>query len=356
MKKVFSLATLLTVAVAIWAQTPVITFEKTTHDFGKINEIDGRVTTVFSFKNEGMVPLVLSEVRASCGCTTPKWTREPVEPGQTGAITVTYNPNGRPGRFQKTITVTSNADPSVSKLYIKGEVIPKSATPVDRYSVKIGGLGLKANKVDFGQILNTATANRTIEYANQGKDTLVLECLSDNAFVYASGHASQKVATILPGTKGELQVAFFADQCPLYGSVKSEITLVINGQKMEQKIQVTADVQEDFSALSPEQMAAAPIVDVNSELNLGTFVAGKRQKASFNIANAGQNALMVRRIINENDKLNILASKAVKSGKKGAQKIDMKPMEKGNYSSEITIITNDPKNPVRKVTLHWTIE
>ena len=76
---------------------------------GKINEADGRVTTVFEFTNEGMVPLVLTNVRASCGCTTPKWTREPIEPGQKGNITVTYNPNGRPGRFQKTVTITSNA-------------------------------------------------------------------------------------------------------------------------------------------------------------------------------------------------------------------------------------------------------
>lgn len=102
------LAALLINIVAM-AQEPVMTFDKTTHDFGKINEADGRVTTVFEFKNEGMTPLVLTNVRASCGCTTPKWTREPVEPGTTGQITVTYNPNGRPGRFQKTITITSNA-------------------------------------------------------------------------------------------------------------------------------------------------------------------------------------------------------------------------------------------------------
>lgn len=63
------LAALLINIVAM-AQEPVMTFDKTTHDFGKINEADGRVTTVFEFKNEGMTPLVLTNVRASCGCTT----------------------------------------------------------------------------------------------------------------------------------------------------------------------------------------------------------------------------------------------------------------------------------------------
>ena len=72
MKKLFSFAATLLFAMVAMGQNPVITFDKTTHDFGKINEADGRVTTVFTFKNEGIAPLVLSNVRASCGCTTPK--------------------------------------------------------------------------------------------------------------------------------------------------------------------------------------------------------------------------------------------------------------------------------------------
>ena len=87
MKKIFTiLCTALFAFMTINAQQPVITFEKTSHDFGKINEADGRVSTVFTFKNEGMSPLILSNVRASCGCTTPVWPREPIEPGQTGRI------------------------------------------------------------------------------------------------------------------------------------------------------------------------------------------------------------------------------------------------------------------------------
>ena len=129
MKKIFTVMASMLMAATMMAQEPVITFEKTTHDFGKINEADGRVTTVFNFKNEGMTPLVLSNVRASCGCTTPKWNREPIEPGATGAITVTYNPNGRPGKFSKTVTITSNAKEATTRVYIKGEVIPKPAQP-----------------------------------------------------------------------------------------------------------------------------------------------------------------------------------------------------------------------------------
>ena len=68
MKRLLNIAAFVCMTMLAFGQTPVITFQKTTHDFGKINEADGRVTPVFEFKNEGMTPLVLSNVRASCGC------------------------------------------------------------------------------------------------------------------------------------------------------------------------------------------------------------------------------------------------------------------------------------------------
>ena len=118
-----SIIALLLLCLAINAQEIQFTKGKE-YNFGNIPELAGRVTTVFEFVNTGNAPLILSNVRTSCGCATPTWTNTPIEPGQKGTISVSYNPNGRPGRFQKTITVTTNATEPVEKLYIKGEVIP----------------------------------------------------------------------------------------------------------------------------------------------------------------------------------------------------------------------------------------
>ena len=170
MKKIFSTLCMALAAVAVFAQDPVITFEKTEHDFGKINEADGRVSVVFEFKNEGMSPLVLSNVRASCGCTTPTWTKEPVEPGQKGSITVTYNPNGRPGRFQKTVTITSNASEPTTKVFIKGEVIPKPAKPVNKYTIAVGALNMKSLVLDLGTIKKGESKTGEMEYTNLTKE------------------------------------------------------------------------------------------------------------------------------------------------------------------------------------------
>jgi hypothetical protein len=100
----------------------VITVDRLVHDFGTIGEDAGNVSAVFVITNNTDVPIVLTNVRASCGCTTPNWTKEPIEPGKTGEVTATYSPKGRPGPFDKTITITTNGDPERLVVHIKGIV------------------------------------------------------------------------------------------------------------------------------------------------------------------------------------------------------------------------------------------
>ena len=100
-----------------------IIFESITHDYGTIVQgSDG--TCTFSFTNKGKAPIVLNDVKASCGCTVPEWTRTPVAPKQKGTIKVTYNTNNV-GAFTKSITVNSNAKNSPVVLTIKGIVTAK---------------------------------------------------------------------------------------------------------------------------------------------------------------------------------------------------------------------------------------
>ena len=112
MKKAFLIPLLVIIPlIAIDAQTKVasMSFEKEAHDFGKIKEADGPVTVNFEFTNTGSQPLIIKQVHASCGCTSPNWSKQPVLPGKSGFIGATYNPKSRPGPFSKTVTVTSNA-------------------------------------------------------------------------------------------------------------------------------------------------------------------------------------------------------------------------------------------------------
>lgn len=106
-------------------KAPKVTFEKSVHDFGKVAESAGSVSCEFVFKNIGTAPFIIQRVQASCGCTTPDYTNEPVLPGKEGKIKVTYSTTGRPGIINKDITVFSNVPDSIYRLNIKGEVIRK---------------------------------------------------------------------------------------------------------------------------------------------------------------------------------------------------------------------------------------
>lgn len=98
-----------------------ITFDTLRHDFGKFSKLDPIVKCAFTFKNTGTAPLVIHQAFASCGCTVPTYTKEPVKPGETGIIDITYNGTDKfPGHFSKTVTIRSNAINEVVRLVIEG--------------------------------------------------------------------------------------------------------------------------------------------------------------------------------------------------------------------------------------------
>lgn len=359
MKKILSTLCMALAAVAMMAQQPVITFEKTEHDFGKINEADGRVSTVFTFKNEGMAPLVLSNVRASCGCTTPTWTREPIEPGQTGSITVTYNPNGRPGRFQKTVTITSNASEATKKVYIKGEVIPKQAKPSNQMHMIVGDLRMKTKTLNMGVIKKGEVGKGELEYTNVAKEEHAVDLFVNPADAYLINQAT--LSPIKTDEVGKFVFALDTKKTKLYGPVVVNAYVVIDGKKElseDYMLTIAATVEEDFSQMSQEDRMQAPILEVENTIDLGTVVSGKTLKHALPIKNSGVNPLEIRRAYSTDSKVVLKPCKAVKSGKKGNIGIEINTDGKkpGKYSREIVLITNDYKQPSKKINVIWTIE
>lgn len=100
-----------------------IKFDTLRHNFGKFSKNDPIVKCSFKFTNTGTAPLVIHQAFASCGCTVPTFTKEPIKPGEKGVIDVTYNGTDKfPGHFQKTITIRSNAISEVTRLIIEGDM------------------------------------------------------------------------------------------------------------------------------------------------------------------------------------------------------------------------------------------
>lgn len=102
---------------------PVMTFTKTEHDFGDINPGDV-VKHTFEFTNTGKTPLLIENAQAACGCTTPSWTKEPVQPGGKGTIEVQFDSHGKSGIQNKQVTVQANTTPSINQISIKTNILP----------------------------------------------------------------------------------------------------------------------------------------------------------------------------------------------------------------------------------------
>ena len=101
----------------------VISIPVKEYNFGTIKEGEGKVSHVFEIKNTGTAPLVLTRVMSSCGCTVPSYSKEPIAPGKSSKITVTYDPAGRVYPFVKTVSIYSNGKEGPEVITIKGEVV-----------------------------------------------------------------------------------------------------------------------------------------------------------------------------------------------------------------------------------------
>jgi hypothetical protein len=111
-------------AVNFVVPAPVFKWTAVEHDFGKIKQ-GVPVTYEFTFTNTGEVPLIISTVQASCGCTVTEYTKQPIEAGQKGYVKATYNA-ANTGQFTKTVTVNANTEDGIAKLTIKGEVVTQA--------------------------------------------------------------------------------------------------------------------------------------------------------------------------------------------------------------------------------------
>jgi hypothetical protein len=346
----------LTYAVGAVAQgAPEISFEKLVHDFGTFPEESGKVSCTFEFTNTGSADLVLQKVKASCGCTTPEWTKTPIKPGEKGNVTATYNASGRPGNFTKTITVTTNAGDK--RLTIKGEVVPKAAKVEDQYPVNMNGLRIKKQHVYLNNIKYPANSRtERIAVVNDTKEDMTVSFKNVPSYIVVKAIPEKLKA----GEKGTIDVTMETKSSNVWGSFSQDFNVLVNGKGAEDKanvISVHGNVVEDFSALTPEEKAQAPVLKVANVVNLGTLKANTKKNLKFSFNNAGKGSLYVRSISSDSKAIEITApSKPIKAGKKEDVKfsIDTKGLVPGKFSYRVTMITNDPNNSV--VTLQLTGE
>lgn len=340
-----------TIAILIFISAPQtiiaqpladIQFEKMDYNFGKIKEDGGSAIYNFKFTNTGKVPLVIQGVEASCGCTTPEWSKEPILPGKTGFIKVSYNPDLRPGVFTKSITVNANIPKNAIVLTIAGEVIPKIMKTENLFPIDFGSIRLTSSELSFVKIKNNEIKTDTIQFYNQGTSPVKVN------FKIIPPHITIKTfpAVIQPKSKGYFLITFDAAKTPGYGFITNRIYLSFNDKdKFDNAIKVSAIVEEDFSKLSASDLANAPQIEYNSRtFDFGEIPEGKKVEYTFKITNKGKKALIIRNVTASCDcTTGQPASNTIQPGGETTMKVTFDSREKvGRQNKIITVISNDP--------------
>ena len=349
-KTVFSLLTFLIAGTTIlFAQQKKshISFNHTSHDYGTIQEAKGKANYKFSFTNTGGEPLVLTNVKASCGCTSPTWTKEPIAPGAKGFVAVAFDPKNRPGKFHKTITVTTNADNPTTVLRISGNVIARPKTRKDIFPIDMGVLRLKTNHLSFGKITNKDVITKDIEIVNTGTEPIKVSLRR------APAHLKYQITpeTLKPDEEGKIVITYDAAAKKDWGFLSDRPFVVINDnydpKNRKNQISVSADIREDFSKLTEEQKANAAKIEFDKKtFNFGTIEQGESVHHTFDFKNVGKSDLIIRKtkascgctVVNIKDKV-------IKPGESSAFKATFNSRgKKGKQNKVITVITNDPEN------------
>lgn len=332
-----------------------IAFEKLQHDYGTFKEEVGVQTYSFNFKNEGTVPLILNNVQASCGCTTPEWTRQPIPPGAKGLIKVSYDPKNRPGVFNKTINVSSNAENGVVVLSILGNVSPRARTVEENFPTQIGPLRAKTNHVAWTQIKENQVKKDSTEVINYSDKDVEL------SFKTPPPHLSAviKPSTLAPKQKGYIVVTFDASKIKTYGFVMHRLYLNVDGRDdYKNSIAVSTTLEEDFSKLTSSELAAAPVAKYDAQsFDFGDIKPGSKVEHTFSLKNAGRKELLIRNVKSSCGCTAVSPSKNIVAAN---ESLPLKVVfdsagKSGRQNKTITVITNDPKNPTTTLRISTNI-
>ncbi len=328
---------------------PTVAFSAADHDFGTIREADGIVSFEFEYTNTGKVPLIVQQVRATCGCTTPEWTKEPVVPGQRGYIKVNFDPKNRPGPFNKTITVTSNAEPAVNTLTIRGTVIPAQQSNLAGslgYKYAIGDLMLQNVHVSFGDVMMGRDDTASIDIVNSSSSRAVRP-----GFLKIPDHITVRFVpeSIPPQEMGKIIFTFSSTRRNDWDYLVDRLFLTINGELLPNNlISLTANVKEDFSAMTAGEFSGSPVAvfDTNT-FDFGTIQVNTMVEHDFVLTNRGKTDLMIRKVNASCGCTAVQPSKTlVAPGESTVIKVQYNTQGRsGADKKAITVITNDPRRP-----------
>lgn len=318
----------------------IIDFNETEFDFGKIQELEGAVHHRFIFVNKGDIPLIISSVKTSCGCTSPKWSKEPVLPQKEGYIDVTFDPRDRPGSFTKSITVTSNDLNFGTNLYISGTVIERNDNIAGQYPYKYFDLRMSSTSINFSNVYKEKKATSQINIYNPSKADLLVEFPKKNR-PEGIEISSEKIS-LKPSEQKTVKFTYNCSASKVWDYVSFEIPMTVN--TYDYSLHARAFICETFTDKQKQNPPRAVFVKGNS-WNFGTISKGETVIYNIEVKNTGTSSLIFRAVRNSSSNVSVkLPEIEIEPGKTGIIEIAFdSESSKGLINKYITFITNCPE-------------
>lgn len=311
------------------------------------------VTVVFKFTNKDKNPLQIRHVDGGCGCLDITWTKETIEKGQIGEISVTYDAKLL-GKYEKVIDVLTNAG-TKSSIRMRGLVSNgDKKTVADLFPYQIGDIMLNVNEVEFPEVYAGDSAKAEIEIMNNGKEVYTPQLMHLPSYITAKFEPEM----IARGRHGKIELTLHSDKLPDLGLNQTNVFLSrFFGDKVGEgnDITVSAVLLPDLhdaakSANNPKFMVST------TELNLGKLGKKTKLNGKVKISNRGTQVLKLNKIQSFNQAVTVALSKTeLQPGDEVVMKVtvDSRFLDMSKAKPRVLIVTNDPKKPKEVVNVNF---
>ena len=315
--------------------------------------------------NTGNEPLIIVKAQAGCGCTVINYPEEPIQPGDTAAVGITYNPSGRPGQFSKQVLIFTNTIPKRTVLEISGNVIPTDATLDQQYPLRAGSLRISQGNLPFGELSRGQNKTLFLSAYNASTDTLLIHVTGDKPHL----HPALVPDTVPPAKVTALTVHYISGHAPQWGLNVDTVSLSCEPLHQPSRatagtatVNVMAQVIANFDRLTDKERANAPVVSVDcgNSLDFGSLKPKETVTRTFTISNKGKSPLAIRRVwVPDGEGITVNANRTeIKQGKSATVTVtvDTSQVQGNLLNVPLTLMCNDPEMPRQVIRLVGIID
>ena len=318
---------------------------------GVVTEDRGVQERRFVVRNKGSYSWQIVRGYTSCGCTQVELQQnQVVRPGDSAQVIVRFDPAGKAGPFREIVTVQLTDGEAVTNetLTFTGEVRRSAESLKRQFPVGEGDIRLSAGKIDFGEINRSNMAERHIVVCNTGASRQRIRWSTSSRLVRSGEDQSIELDT---GETYDIELKWDGKREQRWGIAHETLT-IIDARNKIQSVDLSAVLLPDVSALTPQERAAAPVLQMEKRVNIGTLPPGQKSIQRIAVQNIGKSDLHILRAYSDHASVEVKSTFPLVIKPGGSTSIEVQIIPDGAPDFPITLISDDAKKPRQTVRLY----